>query len=116
MIRPIRQSFERALKAIPFTSAAARRALGRFYFELPGFWGKQADLARTPSGVAEVRPQNTLTPALSRGYLRRIGQEGRRPEDLPGVLDAPIDPNWVTEVNDNKAGRREGAERSLAFR
>jgi len=105
MIRPIRQGFERAFKIDPsYERGGPDRALGRFYFELPGILGgsKQTSLDHLQASL-KYAPQNTLTLLYLGETLAGMGRKDEARKAYQSVLDAPVDPLWATEDGDNMA-------------
>lgn len=105
MIRPIRQSFEKALKADPkYERGGPDRALGRFYFELPGILGGSKDTSLQHLQMSlKYAPKNTLTLLYLGDTFAGLGKKDEARKAYQACIDAPVDPDWVTEDGDNKA-------------
>jgi tetratricopeptide (TPR) repeat protein len=106
---PIREALETVLKLDPaFMGGSADRALGRWYFKVPGLFGGSNE-----KSVEHLRRSLTYNPdsTVSHYFLAETFLDmGRRPEagaELQKVLDAPFDPDWVPEDEDYKARARE---------
>jgi tetratricopeptide (TPR) repeat protein len=107
--KPIKDALETVLRMDPaFQQGSADRALGRWYFKVPGLFGgsnKQAE--------AHLRTslQYNATSTVTHFFLAEVLlDEGRKPEaraELQQVLDAPLDPAWTPEDQEFKAKARQ---------
>jgi len=106
--KPIKEALETVLKIDPgFQAGSPDRALGRWYFKVPGLFGggnKQAE--------EHLRKALTYDPdsTVSHFFLAEVLlDEDRKDEaraELQKVLDAPLNPAWTPEDEDFKAQAR----------
>jgi tetratricopeptide (TPR) repeat protein len=103
--KPVKEELETVLRLDPaFMEGSADRALGRWYFHVPGLLGGS-------NTKAEAHLRASLTydeqSAVSHFFLAEVlVDEGRKDEaraELQKVLNAPIDPEWVPEDTEYKA-------------
>jgi tetratricopeptide (TPR) repeat protein len=110
--KPIKESLETVLRLDPaFMDGSADRALGRWYFKVPGMFGGDRKLSE-----AHLRKSLTYNPA-STASLFFLGElledEGRKAEartEYQAVIDAPLNPTWAAEDQEFK----EKARRAMA--
>ena len=78
--KPIKEELELVLKMDPaFMQGSADRALGRWYFKVPGSLRRQQQgSGGPPAHVAEVQPEQLGVALLSRGGTARRRAQGRR--------------------------------------
>jgi tetratricopeptide (TPR) repeat protein len=95
----IKDALEMVLQIDPaYQDGSADRALGRWYFKVPGLFG--GDKKKSEE---HLRKSLTYDPnsTASRFFLAEtLIDEGRKPEaraELQKVLDAPPNPNWAPE-------------------
>ena len=95
----IREALERVLSMDPgFQQGSADRALGRWYFKVPGLFG-----GSNKKSEEHLRTSLTFDPnsIISRLFLAETLVElGRRDDarsELRRALDTPLDPNWTPE-------------------
>lgn len=106
--KPIREELETVLKIDPaFMQGSADRALGRWYYKVPGLFGGSHKKAETHLRASlKYNDQSTI----SRFFLAELLlDDGRREEgrsELQKVIDAPLDPEWTPEDQDYKAKAR----------
>jgi tetratricopeptide (TPR) repeat protein len=110
--KPIKEELETVLRLDPaFQEGSADRALGRWYFKVPGMFGGDRKLSE-----AHLRKSLTYNPAStpSRFFLAELYEDqGRKDEaraELQKVLDAPVSREWGPEDQEYK----EKARRMLA--
>ena len=110
--KPIKEELETVLRLDPpFMDGSADRALGRWYFKVPGLFGGDRKLSE-----AHLRKSLTYNPnsTSSHFFLGELLQdEGRKDEaraEFQRVVDAPINPAWAPEDREFK----EKARRALA--
>ena len=106
--KPIRDELELVLKLDPaFMQGSADRALGRWYFKVPGLFGgshKQAE--------AHLRASLTYNEhsTISHFFLAEVLLDDDRKEEaraeLQKVIDAPLDPEWTPEDQGYKVKAR----------
>jgi tetratricopeptide (TPR) repeat protein len=97
--KPIRESLELVLKLDPgFQQGSADRALGRWYFKVPGLFG-----GSNAQSEAHLRKSLTYNPNSTASWFflaETLVDMGRRADAkaaLQHVLDAPFDPEWTPE-------------------
>ena len=110
----IKDALETVLRIDPaFQKGSADRALGRWYFKVPGLFGgskKQSE--------AHLRRSLTYDPnsAVSHYFLAEtlldMNRSAEARQELQEVVDAPIDPEWEPEDREFK----QKAQRLLADR
>jgi hypothetical protein len=100
----IKEALLTVLKLDPaFQRGSADRALGRWYFKVPGLFGGSRQKSE-----AHLRQSLTYHPhsTASRFFLAEtLLEAGRRDEargELQRVLDAPLDPDWTPEDREFK--------------
>jgi tetratricopeptide (TPR) repeat protein len=101
---PIKDALETVLTIDPaFQNGSADRALGRWYFKVPGLFGG----SKTKS-VEHLQKSLTYAPnsTASHYFLAETLLDMKRTDEaraeLQKVLDAPIDPDWAAEDRDFK--------------
>lgn len=102
---PIKDELETVLRLDPaFQSGSADRALGRWYFKVPGLFGgshKHAEEHLRASLAYD--PQSTATHFFLAELLIDDHRKGEARAELQKVIDAPINPEWAAEDQDFKA-------------
>jgi tetratricopeptide (TPR) repeat protein len=102
--KPIKEELETVLRLdAPYLQGSADRALGRWYFKVPGWLGGDKKLA-------EEHLRRSLTynshSTSSHFFLAELlldqGRKVEAREDLRRVLEAPPDPEWEPENQDFK--------------
>lgn len=100
----IRDALLVVLKIDPaFQQGSADRALGRWYYKVPGLFGGSKQKSEE-----HLRKSLTYNPASTASHFflaETLVAAGRQPEaksELQKVLDAPLDPNWTPEDRDFK--------------
>ena len=91
---------EMTLKLDPaFLEGSADRALGRWYFKVPGlFGGSNKQVGDAPAQVAHLQPATASSRTSS--WPRRSptwAARTKRARKLQAALDAPLDPDWTPE-------------------
>jgi tetratricopeptide (TPR) repeat protein len=101
---PVRENLEKVLALDPaFQKGSADRALGRWYFKVPGLFG-----GSRRKSEEHLRKSLTYDPhsTASRVFLAEtLDDMGRRAEAialLQAVLKDPVDPDWAPEDRDFK--------------
>jgi tetratricopeptide (TPR) repeat protein len=110
--KPIRESLELVLKLDPaFQQGSADRALGRWYFKVPGLFGgsnKQSEEHLRKS--LTYNPNSTASWFFLAETLLDMGRKAEAKQALQRVLDAPFDPEWTPEDREWKTRAREKLE------
>jgi hypothetical protein len=102
--KAIRENLETVLRLDPaFMSGSADRALGRWYFKVPGLFGGSREKAEKHLRASlSYDPQSTI----SRFFLAEVLIEEDRTtearDELQKVVDAPVNPDWVPEDTEFK--------------
>jgi tetratricopeptide (TPR) repeat protein len=103
--KPVKAALETVLRLDPrFQEGSADRALGRWYFKVPGLFGGSDKLAET-----HLRKSLTYNPdsTASHFFLAEVLLDGGRiaegRAELQKVLDAPLNPAWTPEDQEFKA-------------
>ena len=95
----IKESLERVLAIDPgFQQGSADRALGRWYFKVPGMFGgddkkSEADLRK----ALAYNENSVITRLFLAETLMDEGQRDAAREQLRAALAAPVDPEWAPE-------------------
>jgi tetratricopeptide (TPR) repeat protein len=96
---PIKDALLTTLKINPgFLDGSADRALGRWYFKVPGLFGGSNKLSET-----HLRKSLTYNPnsVISRLFLAEtladLGRKDEARKECQAAIDAPFDPNWTPE-------------------
>ena len=101
----IKDELETVLRLDPaFQQGSADRALGRWYFKVPGLFG-----GSDKKSEAHLRKSLTYNPNSSSSMfflaetLIELGKKDEARATLQKLLDAPIDPEWAPEDREFKA-------------
>lgn len=108
----IKDALLTVLKIDPaFQGGSADRALGRWYYKVPGLFGgsKQKSEEHLRRSLAYA-PQSTASHYFLAETLFELGRASEARAELQKVLDAPIEPAWAPEDREFK----EKARRRLA--
>jgi tetratricopeptide (TPR) repeat protein len=108
----IRDELMIALKLDPaFQQGSADRALGRWYFKVPGLFGgsKKKSEEHLRRSLTH-NPNNTASLFFLAETLIGLDREAEAKRELQKLLDAPLDPAWAPEDREFK----EKAKRLLA--
>jgi tetratricopeptide (TPR) repeat protein len=106
--KPIREALEEVLRLDPqFQQGSAERALGRWYFKVPGLFGgsnekSEAHLRKSLT----YNPHSTISWYFLAETLLDMGRRDEARQALQRVLDAPFDPEWTPEDKEWKAKAR----------
>jgi len=101
---PIKDALEQVLMINPaFQNGSADRALGRWYFKVPGLFGgsKTKSVEHLKKSLA-YNPNSTASHYFLAETLLDMKRTDEAREELQKVLDAPIDPEWAPEDRDFK--------------
>jgi tetratricopeptide (TPR) repeat protein len=104
----IRSALERVLAIDPaWQQGSADRALGRWYFKVPGlFGGSNAEAERHLRQSLTYNPDSTASLVFLAEVLLDDGRESEAAELLKRTLAAPLDPEWAPEDREFKAQAR----------
>jgi tetratricopeptide (TPR) repeat protein len=106
--KPIKEELETALRLDPaFLEGSADRALGRWYFRVPGLFGGSNKLAEQHLRKSlTYNPQSTASHFFLAELLLDVGRKSEGREELQRVIDAPLDPAWTPEDQEFKEKAR----------
>jgi tetratricopeptide (TPR) repeat protein len=96
---PIRESLERTLKLDQaFLQGSADRALGRWYFKVPGLLGgsntkSEAHLRKSLT----YGPNSVISHLFLADTLADMGRKDEARKEYQAAIDAPLDPDWAPE-------------------
>lgn len=100
----IRDALITVLKIDPaFQQGSADRALGRWYYKVPGLFGgsKKKSEEHLRRSLA-YNPQSTASRYFLAETLIELNRKEDAREELKTVLDAPLDPDWTPEDREFK--------------
>jgi tetratricopeptide (TPR) repeat protein len=102
---PIRESLERALKIDPaYLDGSADRALGRWYYKVPGLFGGDKRKSETHLRKAlTYNPNSIITHLFLAETLIELDRPADARKELEAALAAPISENWAPEDRRFKA-------------
>jgi tetratricopeptide (TPR) repeat protein len=103
--KPIKAALEQVLAIDPaFQAGSADRALGRWYFKVPGLFGgskkKSEDHLRTS---LTYNPNSTASHYFLAETLFDLNRDAEAVKELETVIALPIDPEWEPEDREFKA-------------
>jgi tetratricopeptide (TPR) repeat protein len=103
--KPIKEALETVLKLDPaYQSGSADRALGRWYFKVPGLFGgsnKKSEEYLRKSLTYD--PRNHASLYFLAETLVDMDRKAEARTTLQTLLDAPLDPAWAPEDREFKA-------------
>jgi tetratricopeptide (TPR) repeat protein len=106
--KPIKEALETVLRIDPaFQDGSADRALGRWYFKVPGLFGgsrKEAEAHLRAS--LKYNPNSTASHFFLAELLLDDGRKAEARAELQKVIDAPLNPEWTPEDQDFKQKAR----------
>jgi tetratricopeptide (TPR) repeat protein len=96
---PIREALEKVLAMDPaFQQGSADRALGRWYYKVPGLFGGSKKKSEEHLRKAlTYNPRSTATHYFLAETLLAMDRKDDARAELQQVLDAPFDPDWTPE-------------------
>lgn len=105
----VRDALETVLKIDPaFQQGSADRALGRWYYKVPGLFGgsnkKSEDHLRK---ALAYNPQSVITHLFLAETLIDLHRRAEAKKELDAALSAPDDPDWLPEDKRFRAQARE---------
>ena len=96
---PIKDALLMTLKLDPaFLDGSADRALGRWYYRVPGLFGgsnKQSEVYLRKS--LTYNPNSIISHIFLAETLAGMGRNDDARKEAQAALDAPLDPNWMPE-------------------
>jgi tetratricopeptide (TPR) repeat protein len=100
----IKDALETVLKIDPaFMDGSADRALGRWYYLVPGFFG--GDKKKSEEHLRKSLTYDPNSTASHFFLAETLMDDGKKPEaraELQKVLDAPLNPTWAPEDREFK--------------
>jgi tetratricopeptide (TPR) repeat protein len=106
---PIKDELETVLRLdSAFQQGSADRALGRWYFMVPGLFGgsrKQAEEHLRAS--LKYNPHSTASHFFLAELYQDAGRHAEARAELQAVIDAPLDPEWTPEDREFKDKARQ---------
>ena len=106
---PIRENLEKVLQIDPaYQQGSADRALGRWYFKVPGLFGgsKKESEAHLRKSLT-YNPQSTASWYFLAETLFALDRKSEARAALQKVIDAPFDPEWTPEDREWKEKARQ---------
>jgi tetratricopeptide (TPR) repeat protein len=106
--KPVKAELETVLRLDPaFQQGSADRALGRWYFKVPGlFGGSHREAEAHLRASLKYNPNSTASHFFLAELLLDDGRKDEARAELRRVLDAPVDPAWAPEDQDFKTKAR----------
>jgi tetratricopeptide (TPR) repeat protein len=100
----IKEALERVLRIDPaFQKGSADRALGRWYFKVPGLFGGSKKLSEEHLRRSlTYDPNSTASHYFLAETLFDMNRDAEAREELQKVIAAPVDPEWAAEDRDFK--------------
>ena len=96
---PIKEALLATLKIDPaFLQGSADRALGRWYFKVPGLFGgsnKQSEVHLRKS--LAYNPNSVISHLFLAETLEDMGRKDEARKECQAAIDAPFDPEWAPE-------------------
>jgi len=106
--KPIKEALLTVLRVDPaFEQGSADRALGRWYYKVPGLFGGSNKLSE--QHLRESLKYNEHSTASHFFLAELFIDDGRKAEahvELQKILDAPFDPDWAPEDREFKEKAR----------
>jgi Putative Zn-dependent protease, contains TPR repeats len=96
---PIRDELETVLKMDPaFLDGSADRALGRWYFKVPGlFGGDKKQSEQHLRKALTYNPKSVITRLFLAETLIELDRKAEAAKELDAAIAAPEDPEWAPE-------------------
>jgi hypothetical protein len=100
----IKSELETVLRLDPaYEQGSADRALGRWYFKVPGlFGGSRTEAEQHLRKSLTFNPQSTASLYFLAELLLDEGRKADARTELQKVLEAPLDPEWAPEDREFK--------------
>ncbi len=104
----IKEELEKVLQLDPqFQQGSGDRALGRWYFKVPGLFGGSHKLAEQHLRQSlKYNPNSAATHFYLAELLLDDGRKTEGNAELQRIIDAPLDPEWAPEDRDFKEKAR----------
>ena len=105
---PIKDALETVLQIDPaYQQGSADRALGRWYFKVPGLFGgsNRRSLEHLQRSLT-YNPDSTVSHYFLAETLLDMDRDAEARAELQKVLDAPLDPEWTPEDREFKEKAR----------
>jgi tetratricopeptide (TPR) repeat protein len=104
----IRDELQRVLAMDPaFLQGSADRALGRWYYKVPGlFGGSKRKSEEHLRRALTFNPHSTISHFFLAETLEAMDRDREAREEYQRVIDAPLDPDWTPEDREFKAKAR----------
>jgi tetratricopeptide (TPR) repeat protein len=111
--KPVKEEMEAVLRIDPaFQQGSADRALGRWYYKVPGlFGGSHKDAEAHYRASLKYNPNSTASHYFLAELLADDGRKAEARAELQKVLDAPLDPDWTPEDREFKEKARRMLDR-----
>jgi len=95
----IREALEATLKLSPsFQQGSADRALGRWYFKVPGlFGGSNRKSEEHLRKALTYNPNSVVSHLFLADTLADLGRKDEARKEYQAAIDAPFDPDWTPE-------------------
>lgn len=109
----IRDALEMALKLNPaFLDGSADRALGRWYFKVPGLFGGSNKKSEVHLRKAlTYNPQSVISRIFLADTLDDLGRRDEARKEYQAALDAPPHPDWIPEDKRFKEQAKQSLQR-----
>ena len=102
--KPIKDELETSLRLDPaFLDGSADRALGRWYFKVPGLFGGDRKRSEAHLRQSLTYNANSTTSHFFLGeLLKDVGRKADARAEYQKVIDAPLSANWAPEDQEFK--------------
>jgi tetratricopeptide (TPR) repeat protein len=109
----IKEALETVLRLDPgFQDGSADRALGRWYYKVPGlFGGSKKKSEEHLRKSLTYNPDSTISRFFLAETLFELDRDAEARAELQKVLDAPLDPDWEPEDREYKQKAAERLKR-----
>jgi tetratricopeptide (TPR) repeat protein len=106
--KPIKEALETVLRLDPgYQNGSADRALGRWYFKVPGLFGGSNKKAEAHLRTSlQYDQDNTISHFFLAEVLLDEGRKSEARAELQKVIDAPFKPEWAPEDDVYRARAR----------
>jgi hypothetical protein len=112
--KPIKSALETVLRVDPaFQDGSADRALGRWYYKVPGLFGGDRKLAEAHLRASlKYNPNSTVSHFFLAELLDVEDRQADARAEYRAVLEAPLDPEWAPEDREFKAKAARALQRT----